>query len=125
MNLIIGGPQPTDTTGMNAIDAKLTKEADRTLRKQWSNKTCLQRLKKNKVGSPPRASLGIIDESLRIMVDVDANRLSVGRMSPIKDIFWLRIAEEALLLGINVRSVRSDYTNLTVTGPRFYVSGRC
>ncbi len=102
MNLIIGGPQPTDTTGMNAIDAKLTKEADRTLRKQWSDKTCLQRLKKNKVGSPPHTSLGIIDENLQIMVDIKANHLSVENMFPIKDIFWLRIAEEALLRGINV-----------------------
>ena len=58
------------------------------------------------------------------MVDVEANRLSVGHMFPIKQIFWLRIAEEALLQGINVRSVRSDYTNLIVTGPSFYVSGQ-
>ena len=101
-NLIIGGPQPTDTTGMSAVDAKLTKEADRTLRKQWSDKIRLQRLKENKVGSPPRASLGNINENLRVMVDVEANRLSVGHMFPIKDIFWLRIAEEALLRGINV-----------------------
>ena len=123
-NLIIGGPQPTDTTGMSAVDAKLTKEADRTLRKQWSDKIRLQRLKENKVGSPPRASLGNTNENLRVMVDVEANRLSVGHMFPIKHIFWLRIAEEALLRGINVRSVRSDYTNLIVTGPSFYVSGR-
>ena len=54
MNLIIGGPQPTDTTGMTAVDAKLTKEADRTLRKQWSDKIRLQRLKKNKVRYPPQ-----------------------------------------------------------------------
>ena len=123
-NLIIGGPQPTDTTGMSAVDAKLTKEANQTLRKQWSDKIRLQRLKENKVGSPPCASLGNINENLRVMVDVEANRLSVGHMFPIKQIFWLRIAEEALLRGINVRSVRSDYTNLIVTGPSFYVSGR-
>ena len=110
MNLIIGGPQPTDTTGMSAVDAKLTKEADQTLRKQWSDKIRLQRLKENKVRSPPHASLGIIDENLQVMVDVKANRLSVGHIFPIKNIFWLRIAEEALLRGINVRSVRSDYT---------------
>jgi hypothetical protein len=103
-NLIIGGPQPTDTTGMSAVDAKLTKEADRTLRKQWSDKIRLQRLKENKVGSPPRASLGNINENLRVMVDAEANCLSVGHMFPIKQIFWLRIAEEALLRGINVRS---------------------
>ena len=58
------------------------------------------------------------------MVDLEANCLSVGHMFPIKQIFWLRIAEEALLQGINVRSVRSDYTNLIVTGPSFYVSGQ-
>ena len=109
---------------MSAVDAKLTKEADRTLRKQWSDKICLQRLKENKVGSPPRKSLGIIDEYIWVMVDIKANRLSVGHMFPIKHIFWLRIAEEALLRGINVRSVRSDYMNLIVTGPSFYVSGR-
>jgi hypothetical protein len=123
-NLIIGGPQPTDTTGMSAVDAKMTKEADRTLRKQWSDKIRLQRLKENKVGSPPRASLGDINENLRVMLDVEENRLSVGHMFPIKQMFWLRIAEEALLRGINVRSIRSDYTNLIVTGPSFYVSGR-
>jgi len=110
---------------MSAVDAKLTKEADQTLRKQWSDKIRLQRLKENKVGSPPRASLGIINENLRVMVDVEGNRLSVGHMYmfPIKHIFWLRIAEGALLRGINVRSVRSDYMNLIVTDPSFYVSG--
>jgi hypothetical protein len=102
MNLIIGGPQPTDTTGMSAIDATFTKEANQTLRKQWSDKIHLQRLKENKVGSPPCASLGIIDKNLRVMVNVKANRLSVGHMFPNKNIFWLRIAEEALLRGINV-----------------------
>jgi hypothetical protein len=117
MNFIIGGPQPTDTTGMTVVDAQLTKEADQKARKQWSDKTRLQRLKKNKVGSPPRASVGIIDENPQMMVDVKANRLSVGHMFPIKDIFWSRIAEEALLRGINVQSVRSDYTNLIVTCP--------
>jgi len=94
-NLIIGGPQPTDTTGMSAVDATLTKEANQTLRKQWSDKIRCQRLKENKVGSPPRASLGIIDENLWVMVHVEANHLSVGQMFPIKHIFWLRIAEEA------------------------------
>ena len=86
MNLIIGRPQPEDTTGMTAVEAQLTKEADQTVRKQWSDKRRLQRLKKNKVRSPPCASPGIIDETLRTMVDVEANCLSVGHTFPIKDI---------------------------------------
>jgi len=105
-NLIIGGPQPTDTKKMSADDAKLTKEANPTLRKQWSDKICLRRLKENKVGSPPCASLGIINENLRVMVDVEANRLSVGHMFPIKHIFWLRIAEEHFEMASNKKRKR-------------------
>ena len=123
MNLIIGGPQSTNTTGMTASKAKFTKESDQK-RKQWTNMKCLKRLKQNTVGSSPHRSLGVVDDTLRTMVDIEVNRLYVWHMFPTKDIFWMRIAEEAILRGINVRSVRSDYTNLIVNGPRFYVAGR-
>ncbi len=40
-----------------------------------------------------------------------------------KDIFWMRIGEEAIRQNIHVRCVCSDHCNLTICGPRFYVHG--
>ena len=76
MNLIIGGPQSTNTTGMTASKAKFTKESDQK-RKQWTNMKCLKRLKQNTVGSSPHRSLGVVDDTLRTMVDIEVNRLYV------------------------------------------------
>jgi len=46
-----------------------------------------------------------------------------GHMFPNRDIFWLRVGEEALLRGIRVRAMRSEDTALTVCGPSFHASG--
>ena len=91
MNLIIGGPQPNNTTGMTASEAQLTKESDQKIRKQWNNMRHLKCLKQKTVGSPPCTSLGMIDETLRTMVDIKANCPSVGHMFLNKDIFWIEL----------------------------------
>jgi len=57
------------------------------------------------------------------MGDVEVSRLREGHMFSTKDILWMRIGEEANLQNIHVRCVRSDHSNLTICGPKFYVHG--
>jgi hypothetical protein len=108
MNTFVGGPQSTDTTNMTASEAKFAKESDKK-RKQWTDIQRLKRLKQNTVGSPPRKWLT-------------------------SSICWTNVPHQGNLLdenwrggdpvGINVRVVQSDYTNLTVSGSSFHASGR-
>ena len=56
------------------------------------------------------------------MMDVEANSLKEGHMFPSKDIFLMRIAEEAILWNIHVQAMRSDYSNLRVVGSSFFVA---
>ena len=118
-NFILGGPQARDTSGMSAAEAKFVELEDKKKRKQWTDQQRQKRLKKNHVGSPPPKKLGFTSDRLRTMVDVEANRLLPGHMFPTKEIFWMRIGEEALLRNIQVRAIRSDHVNLVVKGPNF------
>ena len=108
---------------MTAAEAKFVELEDKKKRKQWTDQQRQKRLKKNHVGSPPPKKLGFTSDRLRTMVDVEANRLLPGHMFPTKEIFWMRIGEEALLRNIQVRAIRSDLVNLVVKGPNFYVAG--
>jgi len=122
-NYILGGPQARDTRGMTAAEAKFVELEDKKKRKQWTDQQRQKRLKKNTVGSPPPKKLGFTSDRLRTMVDVEANRLLPDHMFPTKEIFWMRIGEEALLRNIHVRAIRSDHANLVVKGPNFHVAG--
>ena len=62
-------------------------------------------------------------EQLRTMTDVESYRLEEGHHFATKEIFYLRIAEEANLRCIKVKVERSDMTNLILVGYNFYVSG--
>jgi hypothetical protein len=67
--------------------------------------------------------MGHCGDTLRPLVEVEKYRLCVGQMFPDKNIFWMRIAEEALLHGITVHAIRSEYTHLTVCGQSFHAEG--
>ena len=122
-NYLSGGPQKTDTTGMTEEEAGKIREADRKKRKKWTDAERKIRIKANPIGSPPRANRGITTDTLRMMTEVEAHRLSDGHMFPTKEIFWIRIAEEAILRNISVRSLRSDHMQMKVIGKNFFVSG--
>ena len=122
-NLVIGGPQPRSTKCMTVAEAKLTREEDKKIRKRWTDLQRSMRMKKNAVGSPPRNRLGCDSDLLRMMVEVENNRLHEGQMFSTKDIFWMRIGKEAVLRNIHVRCIRLDNSNLTICGPSFHVHG--
>ena len=122
-HMIIGGPQPRSTEGMTLAEAKMIIEEDRKIRKSWTDVQRKQRLKENNIGCPPGDNDGFNSDLLRIMAEVEVNRLREGHMFSTKDIFWMRIGEEANLRNIHVRCVRSDHFNLTISGPNFYVHG--
>ncbi len=81
------------------------------------------RIKKAPTGEPPAEHRGYCGDSLRPLAEVEKFRLMEGHMFPNRDIFWLRVGEEALLRGIRVRAMRSEDTALTVCGPSFHASG--
>ena len=51
--LALGGPQARDTTGMTDSQKDAIERDDRIIRKKWTDAQRWERLKKNKVGSPP------------------------------------------------------------------------
>ena len=96
---------------------------DKILRKKWTDAQRWQRLKKNKIGSPPRSKMGHGGDTLRPLVEVEKYSLRQGQMFTDKNTFWMRIAEEALLRNIHIRAVRSELTVLVVCGPSFHCEG--
>jgi hypothetical protein len=108
---------------MTESEKAFVETEDKLLQKKWTDAQRWQRLKTNKVGSPPRNKMGHVSDTLRPLVKVEKYCLCVGQMFPNKDIFWMRIAKEALLRNINVRAVRSEYTVLIVCGPSFHCKG--
>jgi hypothetical protein len=121
--LLLGGPQPRDTTGMMDSKKEAIENKDRIIRKKWTDARRWEHLKKNKVGSPPQNKMGHVGDTLRTLAEVERYCLCEGQMFPDKNIFWMRIAEEALLWNINVQAVRSEYTVLVVCGPSFHCEG--
>jgi hypothetical protein len=78
---------------MTASQKDAIEREDRIIRKKWTDSQRWQRLKKNKVGSPPRNKMGHGGDTLRPLVEVEKYRLCEGQMFPDKNIFWMRIAE--------------------------------
>jgi len=108
---------------MTEEEASKIREADQKKRKKWSDAERRIRIKANPIGSPPRANRGITTDTLQMMTEVESHRLSDGHMFPTKEIFWIRIAEEAILWNISVQSLWSDHMQMKVIGKNFFVSG--
>ena len=122
-NMILGGPQARSTEGLTKSEAKMIMAEDKRIRKRWTDSQRIMRLKNTSHGSPPREKVGCDNALLRTMGDVEVSRLREGHMFSTKDILWMRIGEEANLQNIHVRCIRSDHSNLTICGPKFYVHG--
>jgi hypothetical protein len=99
---------------MTESEAKTIMDKDKRIRKRWTDSQRILRLKKNSIGRPPCEKAGDDSNLLRTMADVEVNRLREGHMFSTKDIFWMRIGEEAIRQNIHVRCVRSDHCNLTM-----------
>ncbi len=107
--LLVGGPQARDTTGMTDSQKEAVEREYKILWKKWTDAQRWERFKKNKIGSPPRNKMGHVSDTLRTLAEVEKYRLCEGQMFPDKNTFWMRIAEEALLRNINVHAVCSEY----------------
>ncbi len=55
---------------------------------------------------------------------VESHRLEKGHTFQLKETLQIRIAEEANLHLINVKTIRSNFMNLIVAGRNFYVAAR-
>jgi hypothetical protein len=107
---------------MTASMAAIAKKEDRVKRKAWTDALRMNRHKKNNTASPPSKSRGHVSNTLHSLEEVERKRLVKGNVFPSREILWMRIVEEALLRGINVKASRVDRTNLTVYGYQFYAS---
>jgi len=55
------------------------------------------------------------------MTDIQKGRLEVNHTFPDKEMLLMRVAEEAILRGVNIFCSRSDLRNYTCTGSKFCV----
>jgi hypothetical protein len=81
----------------------------------------------NEVTTSPQKSQsgnfnGDPNKIVRQMEYVESHRLEKGHTFQLKDMLQIRIAEEANLRLIKVKTIRSDSTNLIVAGRNFYLS---
>jgi hypothetical protein len=65
---VVGSTQAKDTTGMIDSQKTAVERKDKILWKKWTNAQRWERLKKNKVGSPPQNKMGHVGDTLRTLV---------------------------------------------------------
>jgi len=122
-NIIPGGPTKPDVRNMSEATARKVLKAYSKARKAYTDKQRFERAKSVKSDSNLSGYSGHNIEQLRTMRDVESYRLEEDHSFATKDMFNLRIAEEANLRCIKIKVERSDPTNLTIVGYNFYVSG--
>jgi hypothetical protein len=130
MNYILGGPQKPDMMGMTVAEEQEAKKQLRKTRKSFTNKERLTLMKsmsnKGVATSPQKSQAGNFNgdpnEMVRQMEYVESHCLKKGHTFQLKETLQIRIAEEANLCLIKVKTIRSDSMNLIVAGRNFYVS---
>jgi hypothetical protein len=122
-NRVIGGPTPPDYSGMSEQEAELAMKEYNKVRKAYTDKLRNDRVKANKstVTNNVYCS-GVTIPRLRSIVEVETNRLLVGRSFPDKNMLQLQVAEEANRCRIKIWTERSDHFNYIVFGERFCVA---
>jgi hypothetical protein len=128
-NFILGGPQTPDMMGMTAAEEEGAKKQHRKSRKSFTDKQRLALMKsmsnKGISTSPQKSQKGLFtgdpNEMVRPMEYVESHRLLKGHTFQLKKMLQIRIAEEANLRLIKVKTIRSDSNNLIVAGRNFYV----
>ena len=81
----------------------------------------MKRLKENHDKYEPESFSGCLALALRPMTDVQKGRLEVNHTFPDKEMLLMRVAEEAILRGVNIFCSRSDLRDYTCTGSKFCV----
>ena len=114
-----GRPPCPDTANMTEFEAEM---AIKKWQVEWKQKRDKDRRKGRKEDSDGvfidegNTFTGCIDTTLRRMVDVRKAPLLLGHTFPFKDMLMMRIAEEANLYGVRVKTTRSDSFQLCVKG---------
>jgi hypothetical protein len=128
-NFILGGPQKPDMMGMTAAEEEAAKKQYRksrnsftdklrlALMKSMSNKGISTSLQKSQKGH----FTGDPNKMVRPMEYVKSHHLLIGHTFQLKKMLQIRIAEEANLCLIKVKTIRSDFNNLIVAKRNFYV----
>jgi hypothetical protein len=128
-NFILGGPQKPDTMGMTAIEKEVTIKQHRKARKSFTDKERLALTKsmsnQSVAASPQKIQLGNFKGDPNKMVPpieyVESHRLLKGQTFQLKGMLQIRIAEEANLCLIKVKTIRSNSNNLIIAGRNFYM----
>jgi hypothetical protein len=129
MNYILGGPQKPDMMGMTVAEEQEAKKQWRKANKSFTNKERLTQMKsmsnKGIATSPWKSQLGNFNgdpnEMVQKMEYVESHRLEKGHTFQLKETLQIRIAEEANLQLIKVKTIRSNSMNLIVAGRNFCV----
>ncbi len=115
--------------GMTAAEEEAAKKQYRKSRKSFTNKQRLALMKSisNKgISTLPQKSqkgpfTGDPNKMVRPMEYVESHHLLKRHTFQLKEMLQLSIAEEANLLFIKVKTIRSDSNNLIVAGSNFYM----
>ena len=110
-NIICGGPQPPNNSGMNS----------KRERKRSTYGLRMKRLNEQNQDYEPDSFTGCLSLTLWPMMDVKAFRLDVNQTFPDREILAMRVAEEASLCSINFICSQSDVRDFECTGYRFCV----
>ena len=116
-----GGPERPDVSGLPVEEANSVLSRYRKERKAFTDSLRAKRIHDGDVinAHPPT---GVQTTVLRPMAEVSSAHLEVGHSFKDKEVLLLRIAEEANLRGIEVRTARSDGVNIRRTGDNFNVA---
>ncbi len=114
-----GRPPCPDTKNMTELEAEM---AIKKWQVEWMQKRDKDQRKSRKEDSDGvfidegNTFTGCIDTTLRRMIDVRKAPLLLGHTFPFKDMLMMRIAEEANLFGVRVKTTQSDSFQLCMNG---------
>jgi hypothetical protein len=117
-NVVLGGQEEPDTTGMSAEEATDVIRRYNKDQKAYTDKQKSDRQKQGNLLPSVRFS-GTLSPSLRMESVVENCKLVVGNSFNDKTILCMRVMEEANQNGISVKTVRSNNYTLKVQGDRF------
>jgi hypothetical protein len=129
-NFILGGPQKPDMMGMTVAEEQLAKKQLKKARKLFTDKerlTLMKSMSNKGIATLPQKSQlsnfnGDPNEMVQQMEYVESHHLENGHTFQLKETLQIRIAEEANLCLIKVKTIRKDSMNLIVAGRNFYMS---
>ncbi len=122
-SMIPGGPERPDCSQMSVTEMMFAMEKYQKEQKAYTGCQCRLRLKASEdFVDSSIIYTGCVVNTLRLMVDVAADRLQLGQNFPNKKTVSLRFAEEAIQVSKNMVFGSSDSTSVTAKGVNFLCS---